>query len=115
MLSLCNNEQLYIITDRLASTSYKQGVNMNDKQREALEQAYAEEQAKLPPMPERIGFRAGCKVSWYEFATLADAEIASLWAKLQAEYYSYFGYDYGYFCGGEISQTGDGTYTVVFP
>lgn len=88
---------------------------MNKAQQEALEKAYAEEQAKLPPCPERIGFRAGCKVCWHEFATLADAEIASKWASLEAEYLSYFGYEYGYFQGGEIRETDSGTFTVVFP
>lgn len=88
---------------------------MNKEQEKALEKAYAEEQAKLPPMPEVIGTKTGCKVSWYEFRTLAEAEIASKWASLAAEYFSYFGYDYGYFQGGEIRETTEGTFTVVFP
>lgn len=88
---------------------------MKTAQKTALEAAYEAAKAELPPMPARIGYRGGCKVAWYEFQTLADAEIASQWARLQAEYLSYFGYDYGYYQGGEISETANGTYTVVFP
>ncbi len=84
-------------------------------QRKTLEAAFKQCQAELPPCPNPVKVQAGCKVSWRMFATEEEAKVASEHAKLEAEYYSYFGYDYGYFRGGEISKCGDGTWSVVFP
>jgi hypothetical protein len=88
---------------------------LNKAQKAALRQEFERIQATLSPMPTVISRRTGCKVSWYSFATKEEAAIASEHAKLQAEYYGYLGYDYGYYSGGEILKTEQGTWEVVFP
>ena len=85
------------------------------EQHDALTKAFNECLADLPPCPKSIKVQAGCKVSWHFFATEEEAKVASEHAKLEAEYYSYLGYDYGYYSGGEISECADGTWSVVFP
>jgi hypothetical protein len=84
-------------------------------QKDALQKERKRKEAKLPPCPTPIKRDSGCKVAWYFFATKAEAEIASQHAKVWAEYKSHLGYDYGFYACGEINESADGTWRVVFP
>ena len=88
---------------------------MNKAQQKALREEYEKVKATLPPCPKSIGVWVGCKIARYEYSTEAEAKVASQHAQLEAEYRSYFGYDFGYFQGGEIIATAKGTFEVVFP
>jgi hypothetical protein len=77
---------------------------------------YEQEVAKLPKKPKHIDSMAGCKVGWYVYRTMKEAKIASLHARLEGEYRSMLGYDFGYCSPGEISVNHKKRrYTVTFP
>lgn len=90
----------------------KQHQEMLAKARGIYEAAIAE----LPECPKEIDSRSGCKVSWYTYATREEAEIALQHAKVQAEYYSWLGYDFGYLSpGSSIEGNAETGFTVTFP
>jgi hypothetical protein len=94
-----------------------EGVNYMtiDAQDKAVRTEYERVKAELPPCPKPIKTESGCKVAWYTYATRQEAEIACLHARLQAEYYSYLGYDFGWQSPGyDITEVADG-FTVVWP
>ena len=77
---------------------------------------YLKAKATLPPQPKAVSQRAGCKVAWYTYRTMAEAKIAAQHARLDAEWYSFLGYDFGYQQPGFISQDKKRRrYEVTFP
>jgi hypothetical protein len=104
--------------DTLTSEGYEKGrggEEMNKAQEKVLYERYIKAKATLPACPDSIGAWVGCKIVRYEYSTEAEARVASQHAKLDAEYKSCLGYDFGYYSGGEIIPTKAGTFEVVFP
>ncbi len=64
--------------------------------------------------PRPLVKRIGAKVSWYTYATLADAEKCSEAARINARIQEEFGYDFGYQTPGNITKTSRG-YEVCIP
>lgn len=54
------------------------------------------------PYPEPLKTRCGCKVSWYYYDNLKDAEECSKAARHNGEYQRWLGYDFGYCSPGSI-------------
>jgi hypothetical protein len=71
--------------------------------------------ATLPPCPKSVRSRTGNKVSWFFYATLEEAKIASDWAFHRAVLDASMGYDFGYCSPGSIRKTDDQLYEVCFP
>ena len=88
---------------------------MNKAQEKALRKEYEKVKATLPPCPKHISSWSGFKIERRKYNTEAEAKVASEHARLEAEYQSYFGYDFGWFNGGEIIPTKEGNFEVVFP
>lgn len=88
---------------------------MNAAQKKALYTEYKKAKATLPPCPKHISSWVGCKIVRNEYNTEAEAKVASQHAKVEAEYKSRLGYDFGWYNGGEIMPTPKGTFEVVFP
>lgn len=88
---------------------------MNKAQEKALHREYEKVKATLPPCPKHISTWVGCKIVRHEYSTEAEAKVASQHARLEAEYRSCLGYDFGWYNGGEIIPTQKGTFEVVFP
>jgi len=65
------------------------------------------------PTPTRQ--RSGCKVGWYYYDNLADAEACAEWAEIRAAEMAGFGYDFGWLTPGTITECADGTFQVVIP
>jgi hypothetical protein len=71
---------------------------------------------EMPKYPTPIERRSGCKVGWYTYDNLADAEKASKVAAARAVEMAGFGYDFGWCSPGEITESADGTrFTVTVP
>lgn len=66
------------------------------------------------PTPVRTS--SGCKVGWYTYSTLPEAEAASEIAVATAvRMIVDSGYDFGYSSPGDIRENADGTFTVTVP
>lgn len=66
--------------------------------------------------PKPIKSECGCKVSWYYYDNLADAEKASDVAEAEAIELEKEGFDWGYQCPGAIEHNPEqGMYRVVIP
>lgn len=77
---------------------------------------YNKAKSTLPPLPKHIDSRSGCKVGWYTYRTMTDAKIAAQHARLDAEWMSFLGYDFGWQVPGHIDQDKKRRrYTVTFP
>ena len=63
--------------------------------------------------PEPQKKEIGCKVSWYTYSSLEDAEKASKIAKEDAIESAEMGFDFGYLTPSTITKNDDGTFTVV--
>lgn len=70
---------------------------------------------EMPNYPKPVKRTSGCKVGWYVYDNLADAEKASKVASARASEMAGFGYDFGYCSPGEIRHGADGTFTVTVP
>ena len=88
---------------------------MSDKWKIELRKDYEARIAKFEPCPVSVRSRTGNKVSWFYYATLEQAQIASQWAAAQAEWYWQLGFDYGYCSPGSIRETDDQLFEVCFP
>jgi hypothetical protein len=67
-------------------------------------------------VPQPISYMSGCKVAWYTFRTVKEAEIAAKWARSEAARKEALGYDFGWCTPGEISKNHKKRrYTVTFP
>jgi len=65
--------------------------------------------------PEPQKKEIGCKVSWYTYDKIEDAEKASQIAKEDAIETASMGFDFGYLTPSTITKNDDGTFTVVIP
>ena len=69
------------------------------------------------PYPEPVDQECGCKVSWYFYDNLEDAEACKAAARENAHADAALGYDFGYRAPGyeEITKNDKGLYVVVIP
>ena len=75
-----------------------------------------QQSGSVQPIP--VDYRAGCRVSWYYYATREEADIASVEAFQQGNRKTALGYDFGYCSPGHVQKTvykGRDLYEVCFP
>ena len=70
---------------------------------------------KAIDLPKPIKKRSGCKVGWWYYDNLQDAQQVAAWAEQEAERMTRGGYDFGYCWPGSISKATDGLFEVTIP